>query len=319
MDTLITRLTTGQLTFSEISQTGMIDEKDRFLIWAGNIGAMHGAQSPASLERRLAEAPQIREHIVNILKRLEDSIVKATSIVAGSIPNRMSLLDEDLDVEGVEALENSDDDLSPMSDADSFSGRNEHPVSELAEVQRAINDTTTNLFRMSVVIRNPTPRGRWRISKYQEPLDPSSDIRHVRDKFPTLSNHDDILATYFGKANTRRREYFRYRREHHLGLLHDQAQPLPESRDPNEIASSFKATTFKGPDSKEPSEELEDREFDVGSMTSFATTAPGGSGNLRRIPDPPKSSIETHFQYGSYFECPYCYTIQNVANRREWK
>ncbi|KAJ4351198.1 uncharacterized protein N0V89_006537 [Didymosphaeria variabile] len=324
LDTLITRITIGQLTFSEINQTGMLDEKDRFLIWAVNIGAMHGAQSPASLEQRLSEAPQIREHIVRILKRLEDSIVKATSIVAGSIPNRTYSLEEGQDVEGIEALEISDDDLSSVTDTDSISDRHEHPISEVAELRRAIKDTITNLFRMSVVIRNPTPRGRYKSSRNQEPIDPAFDITHVRDKFPTLSdNYDDLLIRHLGKANTRRREYFRYRREHHLKLLHDQAQPMPESSEgniaePNELASSFKATTFKGPDTMELPDELEDRDFDVGSITSFATTAPGGSGNFRRIPDPPKRGIETDFHYGSYFECPYCYTIQNVANRREW-
>jgi len=91
--------------------------------------------------------------------------IVATSIVEGSIPNRTSVLSEDQALESIGDLDISDDDLSSMTDTESVSSQDAHSVSEVAELRRAIKDTITNLFRMSVVIRNPTPRGRYRLSK----------------------------------------------------------------------------------------------------------------------------------------------------------
>jgi hypothetical protein len=48
------------------------DELERFVLWAGNIGALHLAASSLSLETRLREADDVLKYVLGILGDLED-------------------------------------------------------------------------------------------------------------------------------------------------------------------------------------------------------------------------------------------------------
>lgn len=224
------------------------------------------------------------------------------------------------------------DELSSISSSESSPLHNSPPISEIVELQRAIHDTITNLFKLSMVIRRPTPRGRYAASKNTQPFDVSFDVAHVWHKFPHARDRNWLMER-LGKANTRRREYFRYRREHRKGLAAE-AFPIMEGTEMKSNAevvhehtelrsqaptvAHTKATTFVDiPGVYELSPPIEE---DNVSLTSYATTTGDDFLHALRIPDPYDVIGQSmHFEYQKPFECPYCFTIQVVKNVREWR
>jgi hypothetical protein len=231
-------------------------------------------------------------------------------------------------------------DLSSVSSNES-SPHDALPRSEIVELQRAIHDTITNLFKLSMIIRKPTPRGRYTASKDTQPLDVSSDVAHVWQKFPHTRDHG-WLVERLGKANTRRREYFRYRREHRRKLT---VAELPNPEDTRNVENDGEAaherpelresSTREGGGEQAPTvtltkattfidvprvHEKRPLEEDNASLTSYATTTSDGSLHALRVPDP-HDVVGTgmEFEYGDPFECPYCFTIQVVKDVHEWR
>ena len=60
----------------ELSSKIVVDERGRFHVWAGNIGALQSPISAASLDSRLSDAPQVQRQVLMILERLIQSIKK---------------------------------------------------------------------------------------------------------------------------------------------------------------------------------------------------------------------------------------------------
>jgi hypothetical protein len=100
--------------------------------------------------------------------------------------------------------------------------------------------------------------------------------------------------------------------KHELGTT---VEPHREEQAPT--ITQTKATTFVAtPAFHKPSIEQED---DI-SVTSYATSVGEGSLHALRVPEPPQTlSGGMLFEYGVPFECPYCFTIRLVKNRREWR
>jgi hypothetical protein len=59
----------GQITVATVD-----DERGRFEVWAGNVGARHYPKSRVSLDHRLRESFFYRERIIRLLKDLEDTL-----------------------------------------------------------------------------------------------------------------------------------------------------------------------------------------------------------------------------------------------------
>lgn len=236
--------------------------------------------------------------------------------------------------------DSEDDDLSSVSSNESSSLHDLRPNSEIVELQRAIHDTITNLFKLSMVIRRPTPRGRYAASKNTQPFDASFDVAHVWHKFPHARDRDWLIER-LGKANTRRREYFRYRREHRrkLGIegfpitedtktesnadiVHEQDHPRSaleerQKTDGKPTVDPTKATTFVN---MPRIYELPLIDEDDVSLTSYATTTRDNFLQVLRVPDPHNIIEEgMRFENEKPFECPYCCTFQVVKNFREWR
>lgn len=255
-----------------------------------------------------------------------------TAIITGVTPNRISvhLSDE------FEISESEDDDLSSVSD-DSISIKEEvRYTTEIEQLHRAINDTITNLFHLSMAIRRPTPRGRYAASTNAPSFDAIYDIAHVRHKFKYIQDQT-WLVERLGKAITRRREYFRYRREHRrkLDLEYSQSsggkrgkadfgvkvstsenQPDTPDKGPPTLAQT-KATTFVP---TTPTQAVPFDQEEQVSITSYATSVEEDSKHALRVPNPPQFvGGGIPFEYGVPFECPYCFTIQSVRNLRDWK
>ena len=153
-----------------------------------------------------------------------------------------------------------------------------------------------------MLVRRPAQHDLWtqktvsEISVY-EPY----DYEHVRNKFP---NAPEVLVKRLSLAMTVRRKILRSRELRHVklgkGLTEDADEDVVTCGSPT-VATSFKAA-----------EELEQRTTrSEWTQTSYASTF--WNGGSESVPGPPKQS-----DGGTPFECPYCFYIIVVKDRRAW-
>ncbi|KAJ4344276.1 hypothetical protein N0V95_006190 [Ascochyta clinopodiicola] len=202
--TLIIRWSTAEPHIKDKLLPGSLtDELGRFRIWSGNIGAHKKGNS--SLDYRLREASHIQERVINLLKNMLVIVENATEIIEGN--------------------KTPWEDVSDSSSDGTNSTIRSHPetcTSELAQLLANIAETTTCLMRLSIAVRTPAPHDQFKASKHIDLAHfEAYDIQHVRGKFP---HAQEFLITRLGRAISRRRQYLRYREEHHERL----GQGLPE-------------------------------------------------------------------------------------------
>ncbi|KAH8424891.1 uncharacterized protein LDX57_002636 [Aspergillus melleus] len=198
-------------------------------------------------------------------------------------------------------------------------------ATEIQELCKGIRSVITHLFKLSMIIRQNKPRGREGKTSALEPLDPTADMMHIRDRYEK-ARKAPWLIDRLGKAITARREYFRYRMWRQEEQCTQQSD-LAEDAGPGDAhAATLKATTFDGDDMtvvlKNPlgNYSIEPVRSTEASITSYATSLPGANEETLRVPNPPsKLSDGTKFEYGEPFECPYCRNIRIVQDRSQWK
>ena len=159
-----------------------------------------------------------------------------------------------------------------------------------------------------MTVRNPTPHDRY--TKAQE-IDTSFfepfDIQHVKERYP---NAPEYLATRIGKAISRRRQYFKYRKLH--------GAKLAQNLEPEDTTTALSETTASNYEEK-PSTTLILQRSETASIsgmteTSYATSTGSLSGNTAQMPSMPKAATN-----GQFFECRYCYMIDSVEDTRAWR
>jgi DNA-binding MarR family transcriptional regulator len=208
-------------------------------------------------------------------------------------------------------------------------------VSELGELLKATGNSITWLFKISMILRNPTPIDRYAKAELIGTYSTESDIDYVRHKVPYLQRSGaEGLIERLGKANTRRREYLRYCEKHRKKLAYIAPTPKsdPEHEDPLAIESDelprsiFTMSSHIAPSSVTDAStymensvfqqaELENRNFETQSVTSYATSIENEEAEVKlRVPAQPQESLD-----GSPFECPYCYTIRIIDERQTWR
>lgn len=195
-------------------------------------------------------------------------------------------------------------------------------TSELDELFSVIKTTNGSLMKLSVVIRTSPTRDDYLKAASRYNLDTVWDIGHVKEKHGKSKRKQDWLLDRLGKSITRRRQYLKYREEHHMKLAQDWDQ-IPKGDVGNEEATvaHTKATTFVEIKSA-PEQEGSDPGGSFGSQTSYDPTIAGESETLTKltVPKPPAFAFEgVPFQYGEPFQCPYCYTEQTVKGKKAWK
>lgn len=305
----------------EESRPCVLDQYERFQIWAGNIGAKQESTIKTSLDWRVREAPKIQYQIGELLGDLCSAIEELDSIISGKRPNRTA---------------------SPLS-TNEEACTEEHGLSEIDELVRMLSESITDLFKISLLIQRATPRDRFlkAQSSNKQPLDPYHDISHVSHKFPMLAEDDKQWLSYkLGLANTQRRQFFRYVRQHRemkAVVPENPVSAVPEIdtnglTDPNAIgvdlpetrtvvssqrpASSFAqttASTLAMAKLQPVHQEIDDE--DLMSHMSFATSV-NESSNSERLRVPNLEDI-AHGQLD--FECPYCYKIVRPRSHNQWK
>ncbi|KAF5879364.1 putative ankyrin repeat protein [Botrytis fragariae] len=268
--------------------------------WGNNIAAFQNVMIRSSLEFRLREATEIQQRVLKILANLQVSLYEAALIITGKEPNESWPAEEHSD------SDNEEPDSKPEQ------------TSELQELFKAMRDANTNLLKLSMVIRNSPDRDDYLKAATRYGFDASYDIGHVREKHGSAKNSADWLIVRLGKAITRRRQYLKYRNDHHGKLTRDWDDVMINEEEDKTIALT-KATTFV-----ENTTAVQTHGSDLGgsfgSQTSYEATTMGESTGVLNVPSHPKMGFEdVPFQFGSPFQCPYCLTEQVVKNRSAWK
>ncbi|OCL02070.1 hypothetical protein AOQ84DRAFT_383049 [Glonium stellatum] len=295
----------------QIHLSDVKDEFGRFRIWSGNIGAHRTGRS--SLSYRLRDASHLKSRVIELLTDLKEALWGAYGIIHGEkVP--------------WEELSNSNSD-STISGGDPASEESTNEslqaTSELQQLMADVVEVITCLFRLSMAIRNPAPHNQFmESSQIDTSYFEEFDIGHVQAKFP---NAEEYLATRLGKAISRRRQYLKYRDEHHKKLAQGiedvtcapkpfikpigmEAAPTeinPESTVASSIPSAMKAQAHIDLDEDVYPE-------DGFSQTSYATSA--NESTKLRAPPVPKGA-----QDGQPFECPLCFMIISIRSSHSWK
>ena len=317
--------TAASITASGFSRDDILiniqDARVRFKAWATNIAALQGGHLRSSLEFRLREATEVRSRVLKILESLRESLSEALSIVKGVRENKSWEL-------GAMSDSSFDSDFGSESGADenhASSAEEKLMTSELDELLSAIKTANSSLMDISIVIRNTPTRDDYIKAAARYSLDSHWDISHVDAKFGSAKQSNKWLIQRLGKSITRRRQYLAYRKEHHGKLSKDWEEPITEAvpleedvKAPQTLALT-KATTYVEGLPAPPKDGSEVGSFET--ETSYQQTVAGETEeHLLKVPPPPREAFESvPFEFGQPFQCPYCWTEQNVKGRNAWK
>jgi hypothetical protein len=217
-----------------------------------------------------------------------------------------------------ESIETPENLSIPIQPGESFR------TSEIIESFLAIQDGINNLFEISMMIRKRPERDEYIKASLQYQIDPKPDIIHVSDKYPVARSGEVWLMEHLGTAITRRRQYLRYRKEHQKKM--EQLHEMKTDAERKTVWSGEKASTYL------PIQNLSDyrtplpteqgpKEVSQIARTEYADSRIGkdGSSRMLRTPLLPRNDHQIRVKYGDYFECPYCWRVQKVHNKNEWK
>lgn len=225
--------------------------------------------------------------------------------------------------------------------------------SEAKGLLGAANECIRSLFRISILIARATPRDRFALAQddrrtfFLEEF----DINYLEERYPKLSGPESAgLRTRLGRANTKRRQFLRYCRQHRNTLAggahqNDDSQGLPplaiRNKGKSQMAEeqlsaaapamakpivrfldvmsdtaftkpSTKASTFNMEILREKGNTVE--EDDTKSYTSVASSANLDAGKYFELP-----RLADVNDGNDIFECPFCCTIKRFTRERTWR
>ncbi|KAK7757461.1 hypothetical protein SLS62_000476 [Diatrype stigma] len=314
--------TSGVVVYS----VSVSDVLDRFMLWCGNLGALHKPTKTISLDQRLAGAPEVRDQIlVNIAdlnEAIEDREFKhpmfypstykgaVSGIIFGDSPNREIPPDDDeSDDPG------NDEDGAALHDRDRHGlDASDAPMDEAHMNLELMAEAMKSLFRLGVLVRRSGPQDRFQRALQQSTFvfPATFDTNYVEQKYPKLYNVEDRwLSKRLGSANAKRRQFMKYCREHKARLdAYDDETPI--LRDGATEKLSSKATTFiHNVEQQSPEPASGDDDDAISIMT--ATTTFNAATKLK-LP-----SLAELSSGADHFECPICFTLQSSTTEKAWK
>jgi uncharacterized C2H2 Zn-finger protein len=271
-------------SFEEVPYQLWQDERGRLRLWAANIGAHHKGQS--SLDYRLRDASHIKDQVIKLLERYNGVLQEAQATLSD------------------QGTEETVQEHGYMDDE--FSSDDDHET-EAQSIYKTLVSLMNSLFKLSTIIRHPAHHDKIMNTKREDSLYfEQFDQAHVREKYP---HADAVLIDRLGAAISRRRRELKYRERHHQKLSRGLDQAIDEPRDNQTIAlSSTVATEFQVV--------LTDK-GEQGSDSGITQTSVAPSLFDPRkgltVPPPPKAS-----ENRQYFQCPLCYVIISIKDRKEW-
>ena len=210
------------------------------------------------------------------------------------------------------------------------------PTSEMQELMSAIGTGLDSLFKASIFIRKlPSENKRIRAAETMR-FDNSADVRYIKNRYPLLNKTPTLVARLV-EANARRRQYFKYRRDHdeRLSMVATNSEPDNVNAQAHPVAAIPRlATTLLTAQTKpgllaetettalmaETAEAhmLQRREaLEAMSQVSFATFIAETSDEELLFPPVPAEADN-----GSPFLCPYCFQPQQFKGgdlQDEWR
>lgn len=206
-------------------------------------------------------------------------------------------------------------------------------------LRASLDNAVSRLFRISSLIAKATTRDKFARAEIKcnlamyEPY----DIGHINEKVKAASGKASAwLINRLGKANTKRRQFLAYSREHRKDLSNESAWKSAvaekERYDPMIYKAPYQSlleqSTCRSEDTKvslAPTKastvgKVDPNTFDYGlddsrSYTTVATSIADGHGvSPLKVPD-----LDTYTTLGEHFECPLCYTIQRFNSKAAWR
>ncbi|KAJ5602040.1 hypothetical protein N7510_011574 [Penicillium lagena] len=318
-------LSIEQLVRDEIKRNAaVLNELQRFELWATNLGLHHSGQS--SLDYRLRDSDLVFNYALDLLYDLERAL--------------RQLKDSLTDYHG--DIEISKDDTHPHINSDGrvLFSKEDSDEEDLSSYQKEapteavfhnIVSTVDKLYRLAFKIRNPAMRfGLSKAASYSETdLETGRDlikefaildIRHVQEIFRSFGHTDldrfHYLIERLGKANTRRRQQFRYWQKRRA--KYESSERPHQTKGTNIIGRPLKLVTNMqmvqpAPESSKPSTatwlnsdaiNLDDNASAISSSSTFTSISNELNGDQAGIPPPPAVDLSA-----KEFECSFCCII----------
>ena len=212
------------------------------------------------------------------------------------------------------------------------------PECEESTLQASITDVVGRLFKLSRLLTKSTVTDRFVKSELAsgDKLDDAFDIGHVKEKCRS-GKVDTWLVNRLGSAITKRRQYFRYCRDHSIKIAapahrieRSQAQiaaPVQHTLLSPTMAythSWLAPSAYSKPSAMHTAAstlgpldlQIVETGFDdvASEATSIVSFSEGHSGNLLSVP-----KLAEFAMPGQDFECPYCCKIVHFNGQRGWK
>ena len=245
-----------------------------------------------------------------------------------------SLLDPDESLSDYDI--SSDSDLSDSSALimDDKDIKESGTIYEIQELISAIKISLDNLFKASVFIRKLAPKEKRKKASNTAQYDNREDIMYIKDRYPYIAKNNDALAMRLGEINARRRQYFKYRRDHHERLstvnmemreprsrVNADVQPLATTKKsksilsantkPSQLAETEATEPILNPESEKELAALWSNE-PAESVYSFATSIATGDDDALSFPPLLPDAADN-----SIFLCPYCWTMVELKSKNK--
>ena len=236
----------------------------------------------------------------------------------------------------------SDYDISPSeSDSSSLLSLEDRnalaPTSEMQELTSAIRTGLDSLFKASIFIRKFASESKRLRAAETKPFENRADVIYIKDRYPLMMRKSPTLVARLGEANARRRQYFKYSRDHDERLstvttdgvsdtVHAQAHPvvtipraaktvLTAQTKPSLLAETEATALMAETAEARMLQKLE--ALEPMSQVSYATFVAETSDD--ELPFPP---VPDEADNGSPFLCPYCFQPQQFKRadvQNQWR
>ncbi|KAI9773017.1 MAG: hypothetical protein M1839_002247 [Geoglossum umbratile] len=276
-----------------------------------------------SLDYRLRESRDMNEGVCELLDGLNHTLQQADLILSGKQQPYDEL-----------SFDSDSSDSAPEGGIDAV--KTPRPT-ELQQTFRDVQKIITYLYELALYLRSPAPSSRLsKLAKIDVSHFEEWDRRHVEEKFRAAN---PTLLRRLGKANSRRRQMFKYYERHHSMLSRNLATfTTPEPKAGNDKAVAGPTDAIRSnPPTLVPSvrttpstdavttntqttiatfvdtgEEIF-TEDNLSETSSAASEGPDEESTLH-MPPLPKGAI-----YGEAFQCPYCYEMMKVSSSQSWR
>lgn len=210
------------------------------------------------------------------------------------------------------------------------------PTSEMQELISAIRTGLDSLFKASIFIRKFASENKRFRAAETKTFENRADVMYIEERYPLLNKSPNLVAR-LGEANARRRQYFKYSRDHNerlsivttdgdLDNVNAQAHPvvpIPRAaktvltaRTKPSLLAETEATALMAENAE--ARMLQNREaLQTVSQVSFATFVAETSDD--ELPFPP---VPDKADNGSPFLCPYCFQPQQFKRgdlQNQWR